>query len=271
MKKITLCAVIALLFCSCTEAQTKKTTNGDKPWNISVYIDLSDRLIKGKGESQMLRDTAIISYIIDQFVDNVVAHKIVPCNDKLQIFFYPTDGIQNASSLSKSLTVNLAALAHTPKEKRQKLLTLKSDVMNTLVPIYDETLKNKSWIGSDIWGFFKKRVNTLCVEEGYRNILIILTDGYIFHANNKVKQGNSYSYLLSQNIDLPNTKLIQCNEDLNELEVLFLETNPIKPQHYDKMQDIIGLWLSEMGVAHYQIEETDVTANITPTVKQFLK
>lgn len=111
----------------------------------------------------------------------------------------------------------------------------------------------------------------MCVEEGYRNILIILTDGYIFHANNKVKQGNSYSYLLSQNIDLPNTKLIQCNEDLNELEVLFLETNPIKPQHYDKMQDIIGLWLSEMGVAHYQIEETDVTANITPTVKQFLK
>ena len=271
MKKIIYLATIMIAMCACATDSEKKATTSYKPWNVSIYLDLSDRLIMNKGENQVLRDTAIISYITDLFIDNVVKHKIVPCEDKFQIFFYPTDGISNASALSKDLTVNLKDLTHNPALKKQKLMTMKNDIMSRIVPIYDETLKNKNWLGSDIWGFFKKRIKTSCVDEGYRNILVILTDGYLYHKNSKIHEGSKYSYILPSNINIPDFELITCQSDLSNLEVLFLEINPSQQAHYDKLKHIIGTWLEGMGVERYQIEETDVTANITPAIKQFFK
>lgn len=270
MKRFFYVLFIMMLVCSCSTPPQKEIVT-DKPWNVSVYLDLSDRLTKGKGESQLIRDTAIISFVVDQFVDNVVKHKIVPCNDKLQIFFYPTDEIINASSLSRELVVNLHDFASQPASKKQKLKTMKADLMSTIIPIYNETLKNSRWLGSDIWGFFKKRVKTLCIEKDYRNVLIILTDGYIYHQNSRLKNGNEFSYILPSNINTSDLKLMRCQTDLAELEVLFLEINPSRYEHFDKMQNIISTWLEDMGVEHYQIEETDVTANITPVIKAFLQ
>ena len=271
MKRIICLALIAISVLSCATDTLKKTNSSDKPWNVSIYLDLSDRITKGNGESQTLRDTAIISYVIDLFVDNVVKHKIVPCEDKFQVFFYPTDGISNASALSRSLSLNLKDYTQQPAQKKQKLMSMKSDIMSRVIPIYEETLNNHQWLGSDIWGFFKKRINTTCVEDNYRNILIILTDGYIYHKNSQQQSGNEYSYILSSNISKSGMKLIPCNENLQNLEVLLLEINPSQQAHYDKLNDIIGTWLNTMGVEHYQIEETDVTANITPAIKQFFK
>lgn len=245
----------------------------DKPWNVSIYLDLSDRLTTGQGEPQMLRDTAIISYVIDRFVDNVVRRKIVPCDDKFQIFFYPTEGISNASTLSKGLSFNLKDYATQPAQKKKTLLAMKADILNLIVPIYEETMQRRQWIGSDIWGFFKKRVRLACMEEGYRNILIILTDGYIYHQNSLFRQnGSEYSYCARLTLDKqPGMKLIPCNSDLQTLEVLMLEINPARQSHYDRLNEILGTWLQSMGVEHYLIEETDVSANILPAIKIFLK
>ena len=261
--------IIALIGLSITPLHVYAQASNE-PLNISIYLDLSDRIINGKGESQMLRDTAIISYIIDCYVNDVVRRKIVPCNDKFQIFFYPTDGINNPSQLSQDLTLHLKDYTTAPGEKKKKLVSMKKDMLSRIVPIYEQTIQNKQWLGSDIWGFFQKRVKTLCVEEGYRNILIVLTDGYIYHKVSKLQKGTEYTYLLSSNIDQPNMKLMSCNSGLQDLEVLFLEINPTQFAHYAKIQNIIGTWLQGMGVSNYQIEETDVTANIKPVIRKFL-
>ena len=242
----------------------------NEPLNISIYLDLSDRIINGKGEEQMLRDTAIISYIIDCYVNDVVRRKIVPCNDKFQIFFYPTAGINNPSQLSQDLTLHLKDYTTAPGEKKKKLVSMKKDMLSRIVPIYEQTIQNKQWLGSDIWGFFQKRVKTLCIEEGYRNVLIVLTDGYIYHKASQQQNGTEYTYLLSSNINQPNVKLMSCNSGLQDLDVLFLEINPTQFAHYTKIQNIIGTWLQGMGVSNYQIEETDVTANIKPVIRKFL-
>lgn len=271
MKKFLSILAIAMVLCSCAAESQKKQQPVDKPWNVSVYLDLSDRLTKGNGESQTLRDTAIISNIIQLYVDNVVRHKIVPCDDKFQIFFYPTDGIQNASAVSNALKVDLEQYKQTPAKKKEILLSMKQDIMQSVTPIYETTLQNKKWLGSDIWGFFKNKIKISCVREGYRNILIVLTDGYIYHANSKVTKGNEYSYILQSNIMKPDMKLIKCNDGLDDLEVLFLEINPSQFSHTEKMQEVIGTWLEEMGVQHYEVVETDVTANIAPAIANFFK
>lgn len=271
MKKLFYFVAIVMTLCSCATDSQKKQQPIDKPWNISIYLDLSDRLIKGNGEPQMLRDTAIISNIIQLYVDNVVRHKIVPCDDKFQIFFYPTDGIQNASTASNALKVDLEQYKQTPAKKKEVLLSMKHDIMQTVTPIYETTLNNKRWPGSDIWGFFKNKIKISCVREGYRNVLIVLTDGYIYHANSKVVKGNECSYILPSNIMNSDMKLIKCNDGLEDLEVLFLEVNPSQFSHADKMQQVIGTWLEEMGVQHYDVVETDVTANIAPAIANFFK
>lgn len=272
MKKLPFIILITMSLISCDAQEQSKKPQVNKPWNISIYLDLSDRLTTGQGTPQLQRDTAIISYVIDQFVENVVKHKIVPCNDKIKVFFYPTIGINNADALANQLTLNLEDYKTNPAEKRKKLISLKTDFMNALLPIYQQTLQNNNWLGSDIWGFFKKSIKISCVDENYRNILIILTDGYIYHKSSATRQGtNEYSYILSSNINQSGMKLIKCNEGLDDLEVLVLEVNPTQQSHSDKLESIIGTWLTEMGVARYQIQETDVTANITPAIKQFLK
>ena len=274
MKRVFYITVFVICVCSsCGQTQAQKQhTTPMKPWNISIYLDLSDRLVHGQGEPQMQRDTAIISYIIEAYKSNVIKRKIVPCEDKFQVFFYPTAGIANASAVSQSLQLNLKELNPQPAEKKKKLQTMQADMLSTIAPIYDNALQNKQWLGSDIWGFFQKKITYSCIENGYRNILIILTDGYIYHKNSAQKKGNNeYSYILPSNINVPNMKLIPCGVDLQDLEVLFLEVNPSQFQHAEKIQQTIGDWLKAMGVTHYDIIETDVTANITPAIKRFLQ
>ena len=272
MKKIIFFLAAAMVLSSCGDWATKKEQQPtDKPWNVSVYLDLSDRLIKGDGESQTLRDTAIIGNIVQLYIDNVVRHKIVPRDDKFQIFFYPTDGIQNASAVSNTLKVDLEQYKQTPAKKKEVLLSMKQDILQNVTPIYESTLQNKKWLGSDIWGFFKNKIKISCVREGYRNILVVLTDGYIYHANSKIDRGNESSFILPSNINRPDLKLIKCNDGLEDLEVLFMEINPSQFSHIEKMQAVIGTWLEEMGVRHYQVLETDVTANTAPAIASFFK
>ncbi|MBR1630691.1 MAG: hypothetical protein IJ680_02430 [Paludibacteraceae bacterium] len=248
--------------------------SGPECWNISIYLDLSDRLIKGQGEPQsepqMLRDTAIITHLSDMFVEHVAKNRIVPCKDKFQVFFYPTDGIPNASAISKKLTLDLENVA--PQEKKHIVKNWTENIRQNITPIYSTTLDTKKWLGSDIWGFFKNKIKISTVRPNCRNILVILTDGYIFHEHSKIKQGaNEYSYILSQNIGIKDMKLIPCNKDLDNLEVLFVEINPTQFSHGDLMQHIIGTWLEEMGVKHYDIIQTDVSSNILPGIDNFIK
>lgn len=237
-----------MVFVACGQPLSAQTTK-DKPWNISIYLDLSDRLITGKGgtgDKQFNRDTTLISAIMQKFINNVIKHKIVPCQDRLQIFFYPSNGIPNASAFSQKLKLDLSDYNRTPAEKRLHLLAMKygyqpngKAFMEGMLPplreLYTQTLTAKKWVGSDIYGFFQHKVKTQCLDTAYRNVLIILTDGYIYHRDNVSKTAEGYSYILSGNISEPNVKLAPCNTGLDDLEVLFLEINPSTHSHLAKM------------------------------------
>jgi hypothetical protein len=52
-----------------------------------------------------------------------------------------------------------------PAEKKQMLLDFQERFNTSLTKIYEATMQDKNWIGSDIWGFFKKQVDTYCIRE----------------------------------------------------------------------------------------------------------
>ncbi|KGL62930.1 hypothetical protein PHEL85_2726 [Polaribacter sp. Hel1_85] len=152
--------------------------------------------------------------------------------------------------------------------------------------IYELAIEDNLYIGSDTWRFFKNKVKDYCIEENYRNILVILTDGYIYHRNTKIIEDNQTSYLTPQDIrkfkltsrnwkeriEKENYGFIPAVENLNNLEVLVLGINPDKKNAYE--QDVIvkywNDWFKVMKVNKYEIKNAGLPSNMDKIIKDFI-
>lgn len=245
------------------------TSKSKQPLNISIYLDLSDRLEREMNPSQKDRDIEIVKYMTEIVKNHAVSQKILPSKDRIKVFFYPTPNDSKIALLSKDLEMDLSKAQ--PAEKKQMLLDFQGRFETSLTKIYDATLKGNNWIGSDVWGFFKKQVDTYCIREDARNVIVILTDGYLFYSPNKLKDGDNYSYILPQTLANPNSGLIVSRKGLENLEVLMLEVNPFDPKHQDQMETILQKWFSSMGVQKMYVGETDQPSNTRLIIDKFMK
>ena len=278
MKKIiisivTLLVIVSVSSCnSCTPDPKKVET--PQPLNISVYLDLSDRLIRDLTPNQTYRDTAIINYLVDYFRSQTLGPTILKSENKMKVFFYPTPNDTEISTLAQGLSVDIGAKQGVGK--RQALDEMKGVFQTNLTQIYEKTLTPpQKWLGCDIWDFFSSRkVDNLCVKNGARNIIVILTDGYLFYEPNKIKEGNEYSYILPQTLAVDGTLIDRRKGELagKGLEVLMLETNPYQANHRDKMFKVLENWFSSMGIERFVVAETDANLTNTQTIiKNFLE
>lgn len=281
MKKTIITNIILLTLCSslfvaCRSKTTeskedRNTTQQDKHLNISIFLDLSDRLTRNLMPSQMSRDTAIVGYIVDYFKTKTLGPKILSSKNKIKVLFYPTPKSTNINALANDLCIDMENFKGV--EKRNKLENMKGQFQHNLTQIYEETIKAQNWIGCDIWDFFSsKKVDVQCICKDSRNILIILTDGYLFDVNHKIQNGNAFSYISPQTLNINNSSLIVKRNGLENLEVCILEINPYNVKHRDKMQLIIGNWLKEMGVKeeNITIAETDLPTQTQTVINSFL-
>lgn len=240
----------------------------DKPWNISIFLDLSDRLTRQLTPSQAERDMTLIRHVTGKVKERIVKQKIIGSKDRIKVFFYPSPNISEITLLSKNLELDIGNMPL--KEKRSSVIKFEDEFSASLKQIYNKTLAAKQWVGSDIWGFFNKQIDTYCIKPTHRNILIILTDGYIFHVNNKQKVGDAYSYILPQTLSVPKSSLIVSRKGLKNLEVMFLEVNPYDPKTEPKMESVITDWLHAMDVQHSIVAETDIPENTKLYIDNFL-
>ncbi len=265
---LSLSAIFSTCLCSCSN-NTEKAVSPDPPLNITIYLDLSDRLTRELQPSQKDRDIAIVDKFIQIFKDSCIEDKILQTKNHIRVIFYPTPNSSEIATLSKALDVNMQKCK--ADEKRRELSEIDSRFSNSLNQIYDETITAANWLGSDIWGFFSnKKVDELCIRKGYRNILVILTDGFIYHVNNKQIDGNSYSYLLPKTLQNPESSLMVKRKGLEDLEVLMLEVNPYDPKTHDKMQSVLENWFREMGVKKFVVSETDLPINTATIIDNFM-
>jgi hypothetical protein len=159
-----------------------------------------------------------------------------------------------------------------------------------LKKIYDLTVSEKKWIGSDIWRFFKNDVADYCItsspDMSYRNILVILTDGYIYHNDSKDRIQNRYAYITpsvleahhlrnnpnwEKTIDSADFGLIAKRNDLNNLEILVLEVNPSANHKNDEdiIKKVLSKWFDEMKVKRYRIYNTELPVNTIERIDRF--
>lgn len=271
---LSLLTICLITFSSCGGNSSKKEVDTPKPLNVSVYLDLSDRLVRDLTPNQTYRDTAIINYLMDYFKGQTLGPAILKSENKFKVFFYPTPEDTNISTLAQGLSVDVGSKQGV--EKRKSLDEMKGVFQSNLSQIYSETLKAKKWVGCDIWDFFSnKKIDNLCIKKGARNIVVILTDGYIYASNNKIKEGsNAYSYILPQTLAVNGSTLIDRRHGELKgkgLEVLMLEVNPYTPKQRDPMVKVLEKWFSSMGVEKFVVAETDANLTNTQTIiKNFL-
>lgn len=271
--------VTSVLFIGCSCNENGKTDNvaavnkpeSPLPLNISVYLDLSDRLTRELTPSQMDRDTAIINHLMDVFIADCIENgKIINSKNHFQIFFYPAPNNSEIATLARGLNVDLAK--NDPREKKNELMKMKSRIQTNLSQIYNDAIKEGKWTGCDIWGFFSnKEVDKLCIRKDYRNILVILTDGYLFHEDNKIKDGNAYSYVLPQTLEIANSSLIAKRNGLTDLEVLMLEVNPYNPKQHDALISVLENWFKDMEIGRFVVSETALPVNTEVYIDSFVK
>lgn len=178
-----------------------------------------------------------------------------------------------------------------PKGKKKVYDSISEKFKRNLEKIYNQVINKKVYFGSDIWRFFKNDVIDYCIEQNkgedkYRNILVLITDGYIYHANSRDMKKNRSTYITpsffkktklrsnnwKKKMETGDYGFITIRDDLQNLEILVLEINP--DPFYIKDEDIIRAylrkWFREMNVKKFALYNTDLPQYTKGRVDNFL-
>lgn len=289
--------LVALLLFSCKdtdetngndekETTIPKTKEVSGNLNISILLDLSDRISPEKypnpSMEYYLRDVGYINSVAEAFTVHVRAKKVRQANDRIQLFFDPAPFNPQINKISKDLKIDI-----NKNNISKEFINRVKDIYATKpIDIYKLAIKDQNYIGSDTWRFFKNKVNDYCVEPGHRNILIVLTDGYIYFKDSKMKEGNATTYLTpeviranglntsdwSEKMIAGKMEFIKANNDLSNLEVLVLGINPDNKNPYE--EDVIKAywtkWFEAMKVKRYEIRSSELPADADEVIRDFI-
>jgi len=290
MKKIYYLLILSLFFIQCKKSEPKADDNGkindsiaiSKNLNVSILIDLSDRIDPEKYPNPSMeyyqRDLEYIKAIKTGFIDHIKSKKVMQLDDQMQIFFNPEPSDSEINDFAKQLKVSFDK--NTSKEN---INVIDEKYSSLPAKIYQSAIQDKKYVGSDIWGFFKNKVKDYCIKDKHRNVLFILTDGYMFHKDSKFTENGKTSYLTPElvkslklntsdfktKIDDKGLGFIKANSSLDNLEVIVIGINPEKgnPFEGDVIKTCWENWLKEMDVKKYQIKDADLPSNLEPLIK----
>lgn len=261
--------------------------NKENNLNISILLDLSDRINEKKYPNSSMeyfqRDLGYINIIANSFLEHIQSKSLVLMNDNLQVYFEPEPADLTINEKSKELKVTF------DKNLTKDLITSTKSKYETIPnQIYELAKKNSEYLGSDTWRFFKDKVERYCIKECNRNILVILTDGYMYHQDTKLREANETSYITPKtlrNFGLNNSKwgevmkeknygFIKPTNNLNDLEVLVIglvnHDKKRNPYGKDVMKKYWENWFEKMGVKKYEVYGAELPSNIEGTIKNFI-
>lgn len=282
--------IIAFIFISCKnnieEVTEKPIKDYSENLNISVLIDLSDRIDTLKHPNPTMeyyvRDVGYINSISEAFMAHVNSKKIKQINDKIQVYFDPAPLNPKINSISNGLKFELTK----DNVSTELLSTIKESYSLSPLKLYQLAIEDNNYVGADTWKFFQNKINDYCIDEIHRNIVIILTDGYIYFDNSLMKEKNRTSFVTSKSIRDNNLNgpdwsekligndlgFIVANEDLSDLEILVLGINPDSRNPYE--EKIITAywtkWFEEMKVKRYDIKTAELPTDMDRIIKNFI-
>jgi len=297
--KLIILALVIILAYSCSnkkekdpiaevskEVRSTSKIKSKENLNISIVLDLSDRINPKKYPEPSMefyqRDLGYIESVAKTFENHIRGKRTNKINDKIQLFVEPAP---SDSELNQKIATLKTQFDKTNATKDEILKTSKkyTEICNN---IYETAITDDSYVGSDIRGFFKNKLQDYCVEEGYKNVVVVLTDGYVYHKDNLTREQNRTSYLVPKTIrsfklNKGNWKekfqskdygFLPLHKNLENVEVLVLGVNPSKKNPYeeDVIKEYWKKWLTEMNVKKFQIKRADLPIHINDVINDFI-
>lgn len=248
-----------------------------KNFNISILLDLSDRISNTKNPGQSKMDIIFINNVLDVFKSFLSMKGVVQSEDRIKVIFYPYSNYEVYQEIADSLNIDFSKYDFPERKK----------IFDEITPLYNRQLNKlyslasntNYYTGSDLFNYFKHRIVDDCIlnDSGFVNLLIILTDGYIYDINSKYQEGNHFSYLIPEAdhikrfrklnnweevFEKDNVGIIKLNNDLSNLYVLVGEIKPVKnsPKDFDIIKKYWSEWLQNQNVQkdNFKILKTDL-------------
>jgi hypothetical protein len=291
LKKIVLPLLLISTFsCKQDSDKEKKEVSSKNPvaenYNISILLDLSDRISLEKNPNPTMeyyqRDLGYIKSVSEAFTQHLKSKRIRQINDKIQLFFNPEPKDPEINSISQKLRIAIDK----NNASKDLLNSINSNYASQTSKIYESAIKDNNFIGSDIWSFFDTKVKDQCIENGNRNILVILTDGYMFYDSTIMTEGNRTTYITPKLIQKNGLNIkdwekkfhdqdfgfIKAGEDLSNLEVLVLGINPNHNNPYEEkvIKAYWTKWFTDMKINHFEIKNADLPSNMENIIKNFI-
>ena len=178
-------------------AELSMPVASEKQLNINILWDLSDRIndkVNPSTPPHYQRDVEIIRHLTEIFKKDMQTKGSYKAKSKIKVFFSPTPANNEINKIAKSLSYDLSSFTGEQANRKKKEVydSITPVFMKNALQIYNLTVQDKEnrWEGSDIWRFFKNNVRNYCIDDrqDYRNILVIITDGYLYHKDSKEKK-----------------------------------------------------------------------------------
>jgi len=295
MKQLFFISIVAFSLIACSGESNNKNVNAgnsknvisnDKQLNISILLDLSDRISPKINPDAQKNDIENIKTITEFFKLNMKDLGAYNAKGKIRIFFNPVPTNRNINSIVSKLIFDCSKMNN--KSRKNVYDNVTGLYSKNIEQIYKETIATSTWEGSDVWRFFKDDIKDFCIEKDttYRNILVILTDGYLYHKQSVFNDKNRFTYLLgSSNLKKYRTQnweqIVERDDfgikternDLKNLEVIVLEVkaeNPSNKIDEDILKFLWKKWFKEMNISHYQVYHSDLPANTKTRIENFL-
>ncbi len=262
--------------------------NKEKNLNISILLDLSDRIDPNKYPNPAMsyadRDLGYIHSVANAFQNHVLNKKTIMLYDQIEEFFDPAPSDPKINDYAEELKFKI----NQSNASKELINSIPKRYDSLSDKMYKSTIQKGEYIGSDTWRFFKDKVKNYCIDECSRNILVILTDGYIYHINTKLEEGTKTSYISPQllrnkGLNKSNwSELIEKNgygfmpatDNLSNLEVLVIgivnhdaENNPYGKEVIKKYWSD---WLTNMGVTKFELLDDDLPSNLDKVIEKFI-
>ncbi|MEI6215436.1 MAG: hypothetical protein WCP10_15135 [Desulfuromonadales bacterium] len=248
--------------------------------NVCLLLDLSDRISPSLQPLQVEKDKRTIGALVDLFEEDVKKKLYVNSMDSIRVAVaeQPTGYGETLLKISDAMTIDMSD--QKPNKKRDEFPKQKERFLSKVEELYQVASSNTAYAGADIWRFFREDLDKYRItgtsEAPVRNVLVVVTDGYITFGDqkNRPRAGSRASYMeVSQfrhngwekEFDRRDSGLISGMKH-PDWEVLVLQVNPHKTEDLPIISKYWSKWFDEMGISNYRIEKTNDSTRLSRQV-----
>ncbi|WP_300435983.1 hypothetical protein [Christiangramia sp.] len=194
MKKIIVISFLSVLTfgLSISKAYAEANSNS-KPVNYTIVLDLSDRVLN---DDQLQKDFNLIRKLFQEFETKARRGLILTSKDRFAVKIIPQKGSPlDIASFEDKLQLNLDEVPVQNKNKKmEEFVTSFEKVLDRLEKQSLIGKDSNDFFGVDIWAYLNDNADSFS-KSGYRNLVLIATDGYFDFENRShvMRTGNRYT------------------------------------------------------------------------------